>query len=89
MLFGTRKKQNILLEKQAQLNAYVTQYDSAVSLVTNTVDKLGQISQNIEATICEIDDYQKSLEHTKANLNAAKNKNDRVVANFRALLGED
>lgn len=81
--------QDILKIKQNQLNAYVAQYDTAVSLVTGTIEQLGIISQGIATTISEIDEYQQKLEATKADLHATKAKNDRVVANFRALLDED
>jgi len=81
--------QDILQIKQSQLDTYVAQYDTAVSLVTGTIEQLGIISQGIATTISEIDEYQKQLENTKADLAATKAKNDRVVANFRALLCED
>lgn len=89
MAFRKNKNPDIMLKKQAQLNQYMAQYDSAVSLVTNTIDNLGEISRGIEDTIREIDDYQKGLDATRAGLSEAKAKNDKVIANFRALLGDE
>lgn len=84
-----RNKPDIMQNKQAQLSRYMAQYDSAVSIVTHTIDNLGEISRGIEDTIREIDDYQKGLDATRAGLTEAKKKNDTVIANFRALLGDE
>jgi len=89
MAFRKNKNPDIMLKKQAQLSQYMAQYDSAVSLVTNTIDNLGEISRGIEDTIREIDDYQKGLDATRAGLTEAKAKNDKVIDNFRALLGDE
>lgn len=89
MAFTKSKEPDIMLKKQAQLSRYMAQYDSAVSLVTNTINNLGEINRGIEDTILEIDDYQKGLDATKAGLSEAKAKNDKVIANFRALLGNE
>lgn len=84
-----KSKQDILIEKQGQLRRYIDEFDFAVSTVTDTIDRLGEISQSIDMTIREIDDYQKELGETRIGLSEAKSKNDRVIANFRALLCAD
>ena len=78
---------DVLAQKKNRLNAYVAQFDKAVSLITDTIDNLGVINRNINDTIQEIDDYQRELAETKDGLTAAREKNDRVIANFQALLG--
>lgn len=55
------------------LDSFNAQFDKAVSLITDTIQ--------------EIDDYQRELAETKDGLTAAREKNDRVIANFQALLG--
>lgn len=86
MAFGKKIGEDILSQKQNRLAAYNQQFDEAVSLVTNTIDNLGAISHNIAQTMQEIEDYKRELETTKDGLAEAKAKNDRVIANFQALL---
>ena len=49
---------DVLAQKKNRLNAYVAQFDKAVSLITDTIDNLGVINGNINSTIQEIDEYQ-------------------------------
>lgn len=82
MTFGA----DVLTRKKNQLNTYVAQFNRSVSLITDTIDNLGIINSNIDSTIQEIDEYQQELAATKAGLTETKEKNDRVIANFQALL---
>lgn len=80
---------DILQQKQIKLNDCVTRFNNAVSLVTNTIGSLDEINRDITNTIQEIEDYQRELETTRAGLDDARTKNERVIANFRALLSAD
>lgn len=80
---------DILAQKKNKLDLYNAQFDRAVSLVTDTIENLGQISQGITETMREIDDYEKELAATKSGLADAKAKNDKVIANFKSLLSID
>lgn len=80
---------DILDQKRNRLNSYNQQFERAVSLITDTIDNLGVISQGIDQTMKEIDDYEKELATTREGLEAAKAKNDRVIANFQSLLAVD
>ena len=77
---------DVLAQKRNQLNSYVAQFDKAVSLITDTIDNLGFINGNINSTIQEIDEYQQELAATRTGLAEAKERNDKVIANFQALL---
>lgn len=77
---------DILAQKKNRLNQFNAQFDRAVSLVTNTIDELGKISQNISETMGEIDEYERELATTKSGLAEAKAKNDKVISNFKSLL---
>lgn len=89
MAFGKKATLDILQAKQTQLNNYTAQFDSAVALVNITIGNLGEINRGIEETIKEIEDYQSELEATRTGLSDAKSKNDKVIANFKALLCAD
>ena len=77
---------DVLAQKKNRLNAYVAQFDKAVSLITDTIDNLGVINGNINSTIQEIDEYQQELAATRTGLAEAKERNDKAIANFQALL---
>ena len=83
---STTSSADVLAQKKSRLDSYNAQFDKAVSLITDTIDNLGVISNNISDTIQEIDDYQRELAETKDGLTVAREKNERVIANFQALL---
>lgn len=85
-LFGKKKAVDVLQTKKAELNAYIVQFDNAVSIVNNTVNSLEKISDGIKDKIQEIDDYQSELAKTREGLDNARIKNDKVIRNFKALL---
>ncbi len=80
---------DILEQKKNRLDLYNAQFDHAVSLVTDTIENLGQISDSITETLKEIEDYERELEATKIGLIDARAKNDKVIANFKTLLSAD
>ena len=83
---STTSSADVLAQKKSRPDSYNAQFDKAVSLITDTIDNLGVISKNISDTIQEIDDYQRELAETKDGLTVAREKNERVIANFQALL---
>lgn len=83
-----KKKMDIIDQKKLELNTYVAQYNNAISIVTSTIEDLGTISQRMADKIGEIEAYQRDLDATKAGLAEAKAKNDRVMENFKRLVGE-
>ena len=87
-LFSREKAEDILAKKQAELTEYTAQFDAAVSLVTSTIDNLKRINDGIQEKIGEIEDYQSELAKTRNGLDSAKSKNERIIQNFSALLGE-
>lgn len=87
-LFSRGTKEDILAKKQAELTQYTEQFDASVSLVTSTIDNLKRINEGIQEKIGEIEDYQSELAKTRNGLDSAKSKNERIIQNFSALLGE-
>ena len=76
-------------QQKKALASYTNQFNRAVTVITDTIENLGVISGNMAASIQEIEAYQKDLENTKVCLNSAKEKNDRVIQNFKTLLEID
>lgn len=79
-------KNDVLAQKKNKLSACVAQFNSAIAMITGTIDDLGRISQEIDDTIQEIDTYQTELATTRTGLVDAKDKNERVIRNFKSLL---
>ena len=82
------KTRDMLEQKRKNLNTYVTQFNEAISAVTDIIDTLTSTSSNIEKTIEEINEYQNELSNTTKELNIAKEKNDKVIKNFKALIAD-
>lgn len=85
----TARKSDPLSLQRNKLNRYVSQFNSAVSIITGTIDSLSHINDGIDSTMQEIESYQRELETTRSGLADAKAKNERVIANFGALLQMD
>lgn len=77
---------DVLEKKKAKLSAYQTQFNSAISVVTSTINQLNDINDSITSEIEEIAAYQDNLEKTRTGLADALDKNSRVIKNFSALL---
>jgi len=80
---------DVLETKRAELSAYQARFDSAISVVTSTIDSLSRINEGIEQKVNEIAEYQDELEKTMVGLVDAKEKNARVIKNFSALINVD
>ena len=79
-------EEDVLKKKQRELATCKAQYDSSVSLITDTADRLAALGTEIEEKIREIDTYQAELQETRKGLSEMKERNEKVSANFRALL---
>lgn len=88
MLWSKKKVEadDVLKQKKKALDSYTSQFNSAVSLVTSTIDNLNALDERIQTSISEIESYKSELDVTRNGLVAAKNKNERVIENFKSLL---
>ena len=77
---------DILQEKKTVLADLSQQSNSAVDLVSRTINSLGLINQEIEDTVAEIESYTKELEGTRDALEKQRKNNTALIANFSKLL---
>ena len=77
---------DILQEKKTVLADLSQQANSAVDLVSRTINSLGLINQEIEDTVAEIASYTKELEGTRDALEKQRKNNTALIANFSKLL---
>lgn len=88
-LFKKKKMQDVLEQKEAKLSVLTQRSDDAVQLVRSTMNGLDAIDAEIEQTISEIDEIQARMSTARAGLEARRNKNQRIKANFKSLLCEE
>ena len=89
MALFKKKMQDVLEEKEAKLSVLTERSDDAVQLVRSTMNGLDAIDAEIEQTISEIDEIQARMSTARAGLEARRNKNQRIKANFKSLLCEE
>lgn len=80
---------DVLETKRKEPALCQTKYESAVSIVSTTVNQLKQLGAELAVKIEELDQYEEDLKATREDLRKVKEQNDKVAANFSALLGED
>ena len=89
MALFKKKMQDVLEQKEAKLSVLTQRSDDAVQLVRSTMNGLDAIDAEIEQTISEIDEIQARRSTARAGLEARRNKNQRIKANFKSLLCEE
>lgn len=82
-----RNKKDILHQEKQKLKRYVQMADDAIQIVTSTISNLEAINSGIMQRTQEIEEYQRELTETKTGLENARQRNERVIKNFNALLG--
>lgn len=87
MRISKKRVEDVLQTKQRELNECMARFDNACSIVTSTVDNLKQLNSDIQEKIEEIDDYRNKLGETRNDLDKTKQRNEKVIKNFSALLG--
>lgn len=73
-------------KKNEELKQFVERYDSAVAVVTGTINNLKEINENISEKIKEIEEYQTELARTRNGLDDTRLKNEQIIKNFSALI---
>lgn len=77
---------DVLQKKNEELKQFVERYDSAVAVVTGTINNLKEINENIGEKIKEIEEYQTELARTRNGLDDTRLKNEQIIKNFSALI---
>ena len=89
MALFKKKMQDVLEQKEAKLSVLTQRSDDAVQLVRSTMNGLDAIDAEIVCSISEIDEIQARMSTARAGLEARRNKNQRIKANFKSLLCEE
>lgn len=80
------KKKDIIAEKTARLNLLRAKSTSALNLVTNTINNLSSVNEEIDTVLDEINVAKAQLTSTENDLLETKKHNSKIVAKFQNLI---
>lgn len=80
------RSKDFLEQKRKQLNMLAMQQSSALSMVNHTISSLQSNNEEIASVISEIEDYRRQLETEQRELTDVKDKNMRIIENFKRLI---
>ncbi|WP_346961392.1 hypothetical protein [Clostridium sp.] len=83
-----KKKMNLIEEKQEKLINLQSRSKNALNIVTDTIEVLSYVNEEIENTISEIDKDREDLDKTREELNSTKQQNVAIVEKFKTLIGD-
>ena len=78
--------QNILTEKETQLNSLVQESTDAVSLITNTIGRLETVNEQIYKKSEEISTYRAELNRIQDSMDQQIAHNEKIIGKFKSLL---
>ena len=79
-------KNNIIEEKQKQLNVLRAESSAALDIVTSTINSLATVNEKIDIAISEIDEAKEKLQSTENDLNKTKVYNAKIIDKFMTLI---
>lgn len=78
--------QNILTEKETQLNSLVQESTDAVSLITNTISRLETVNEQISEKSEEISTYRAELDRIQGSMDQQIAHNEKIIGKFKSFL---
>lgn len=78
--------QNILIEKETQLNSLVQESTDAVSLITNTISRLETVNEQIHEKSEEISTYLAELDRIQGSMDQQIAHNEKIIGKFKSFL---
>ena len=84
-----KNKKDVLLQKQQKLEQLTANYNNAVSFVHNALENLQNVETSMEEEIQATSAYIRGLQETMDNMIVERDRNHRIIGNFRKLLEEE
>ena len=82
-------KKDVLLQKQKKLEQLTANYNNAVSFVHSALENLQNVETSMEEEIQATSAYIRGLQETMDNMIVERDRNHRIIRNFRKLLEEE
>ena len=84
-----KKNKDVLLQKQQKLEQLTANYNNAVNFVHNALENLQNVETSMEEEIQATSAYIRGLQETMDNMIVERDRNHRIIGNFRKLLEEE
>ena len=84
-----KKNKDVLLQKKQKLEQFATDYNNAVNFVHNALENLQNVETAMEEEIQATSAYIKGLQETMDNMIVERDRNHRIIGNFKKLLTEE
>jgi hypothetical protein len=81
-----RKQKDFIVQKKAELASLREVSAGAIDLITNTIDRLSSINDEIDTTIVSIEAAKAELDLTEKDLMATRDKNEKIANRFKQLV---
>ena len=81
-----RKNKDFIVQKKAELINLRKMSTGAIDLITNTIDRLSTINDEINVTIISIEEAKAELEMTEKDLVETREKNEKIANRFKQLI---
>lgn len=78
--------QNILTKKETKLNSLVKESTDAVSLITNTINRLETVNEQIHEKSEEISTYRAELDRIQGSMDQQIAHNEKIIGKFKSFL---
>ena len=84
-----KKNKDVLLQKQQKLEQLTANYNNAVNFVHNALENLQNVETSMEEEIQATSAYIRGLQETMDNMIVERDRNHRIIGNFKKLLTEE
>lgn len=81
-----RKQKDFIAQKKAELVNLREMSAGAIDLITDTIDRLSLINNEIDTKIVSIEEAKAELELTEKDLMATRDKNEKIANRFKQLV---
>ena len=81
-----RKNKDFIVQKKVELANLREMSAGAMDLITNTINRLSVINDEIDTTIVSIESARAELELTEKDLVETKNRNEKIANRFKQLI---
>lgn len=85
---NVQAKVNLISEKEAQLNALVSDSENAVSSITNMISRLENVNERIVTTRQEICAARADLARLDDSMEQRHDRNAKIIDKFKSFLEE-
>ena len=81
-----RKNKDFIAQKKAELVSLREMSAGAMDLITNTINRLSSINDEIDTTIVSIESAKVELEMTEKDLVETRTRNEKIANRFKQLI---